>query len=167
MATSDHHAQVVSRLRLAGDGGLPAPIGGRCQPGDGLAELDVGAQIELGDVVAEIRQHALMTRIFGIILIEHGQVVEASGTDARDEVGGLVDDAARGGDVPQAADIGLAFETIEGDAPRKEGLGGGQSRRSGADNEVFVLGGALSHLDVKLCAGSSRSFGVPANASTT
>jgi len=67
-------------------------------------------------------------RGIGGIFLGQGIVLEARVFPGGDEIGGVVDHASAGRLVPQAADIRLPLQTIEGDAALVEGLGGGQAR---------------------------------------
>ena len=103
------------------------------------------ARPNLSHVIAEIVEHALMAGIGGIVLVPHRQVVVAGGVAGRHQMGGLVDDAAVGGDIPQPAEVGLALQAIERDAALHEILGDGQSGCSGADDAVFVAAREIRH----------------------
>jgi hypothetical protein len=78
-----------------------------------------------------------MRRIGGI-LVGHGIIVEASIFAGRDEIGRIVDDTGIGGLIPQATDIPLALQAVEGDATLTEGLGGGEPRGPRADNADLI-----------------------------
>src|SRR6185312_5925240 len=98
-----------------------------------LAELDMLAQPESASEVAKVSKHAFMAWIFRIVLVQHRQIVEAGGADGGHQVGRLVDDAAFGGKIPQAADIPFAFQAIEGNAAVDEILSDGQPGGTGSD----------------------------------
>jgi len=160
MAAGDDDAAITARLGLAGDADLPVVIGLRFKAAHRLAQFDVGQQPKFAGIVAEIGQHAVVPGIFGVILIEHRQVVEAGRADRGDEMRRLVHDAAGGGDVPQPADVGLAFKAIKGDAAFEKGLGGGKARGAGTDDHILVAR-SISHRGAEP-TGAWNSWGPPA-----
>src|SRR5262249_27042404 len=97
-------------------------------------------------------------RRIGRILVGEGIILEAGIFARRYEVGGVVDDAGVGGFIPQSADIPLALQTVEGDAAVAEGLGGGKSRRSRADN-ADLIGVALYIHALRIHLFGPPSFG--------
>src|SRR5262245_31480740 len=86
VAAGDDHAPIPSRPRPPGEADIEAAVAVGRNAGDALAEFDVWRQSKLGDVVPEVSEHAFVAWIFGVVLIEHGQVIKARRADAGDEV---------------------------------------------------------------------------------
>src|SRR5262249_32948791 len=103
---------------------------------------------ERGDIVAKIAEHACVARILRILAVEHRQIVEARRADRGHEVRRLVYDAGGGGDIPEPAEGGFAFETVEGDAGRVKVFRHGEAGGAGANDHMLVrTRGGFGHAD--------------------
>src|SRR3990170_7632098 len=151
MAVGDDESAVEAGAFLAGD--LDAPAVLRALGAlDRRVELDLVENAEIEGVSAQIGERLPMRGIARIFLGE-GIVLEARVFSGRDKIGGVVDDAGVGRLVPQAADVVLALQTIEGDAALAESLGGGQPGRSGADDADLVRIAFHIHVSCNLLTG--------------
>jgi len=136
VAVGDDQRAVEARARFARNLQAPA-LFHALGVLNGCVKLDPVEDAKIHCVGAEIGQRLAVRRV-GRVLVGNGVILEARIFARGDEIGRVVDDAGVGRLVPQAADIPLALEAIEGDAPLAEGLGGGKPGRPGADNADLV-----------------------------
>ena len=109
-----------------------------------LAEADVVVEPEPPRVRAQVRECLGVIGIVGI-LPRHREVGELGQRLGGDQVGGVVDRAVGQGDVPDAADVALALEDLEGDRGRLEMAGGREARGAGADDADCPVEVKLAH----------------------
>jgi len=130
-AVGGDHAGVPGRR--AARRHLPRAVAGRSRVGDLGAEGVARAEVE---VVGEGVEVALQVAVRGVVGdgLVHRELGELRGGARGDQVGRLVDRAARGVDVPQPAHPGAELVPLPGDAVALEAAGRGQAGRAGADD---------------------------------
>jgi hypothetical protein len=145
VAAGNHHAAVDAGLTFADDGHGPRAVALRRDRSHGFTEFDMVEQPEGPGKIPEIAEDADVARILRVVLVQHRQVVVAGGADGGDEVGALVDHPAWRGDVPQPADVLLAFQAVEGDAALDKILRHREPGGPGADDAIAEIATGALH----------------------
>jgi len=92
------------------------------------AEAEARAQLVPLCVAAQVAQHQVVARVVGVVR-RHRVAREAREVARGDEVARLVHRGAGDVDVPDAAEVALTLEAVEGDTERGEPAGGAHSPR--------------------------------------
>ncbi len=112
---------------------LPTPVSVERGTRDTRVELDMTTKVVVIGVGTDVVEDLAVVRVVRVLL-GHREIGEARKRLRGDEVRGLVHRRAGRIDVPNAADVGIAFEHRECGVGRGEATGHTEPRRAGADN---------------------------------